>query len=351
MPGGDDRRAGASPPPRRSRGRRPRRCRRWRRAPRPAATGSGGSCGAPRTWRGRRTRSRTLPPSGDAHLVRRERSVGRPRSDPGGDQCPKPSSSLPPARRSAVRTRARSSSAVPTTSRADHRRGAREGAAARSRATVEDVIWGCGQPAGEAGTNVARVAALARRRRRARRHGEPLLLVVVADDPHGGARDPGRRGRRVHLRRRRDGEPVHERHGRRRPAEREVRRGRASARSCAARAASRRGRRRPGLPDVYIAMGQTAENVVEAEGVTPRGDGRVRARVRSSSRSQSQENGFFEREITPVTLARRHGRVEGRRPARRHDRREARDAEARVPPRRQGDRGQRVPARTTARPR
>jgi len=27
-------------------------------------------------------------------------------------------------------------------------------------ALVEDVIWGCGQPAGEAGTNVARVAAL-----------------------------------------------------------------------------------------------------------------------------------------------------------------------------------------------
>ena len=25
---------------------------------------------------------------------------------------------------------------------------------------VEDVIWGCGQPAGEAGTNVARVSAL-----------------------------------------------------------------------------------------------------------------------------------------------------------------------------------------------
>src|SRR5258708_26906171 len=27
-------------------------------------------------------------------------------------------------------------------------------------AQVEDVIWGCGQPAGEAGTNVARVAGL-----------------------------------------------------------------------------------------------------------------------------------------------------------------------------------------------
>src|SRR5262249_56972609 len=27
-------------------------------------------------------------------------------------------------------------------------------------AHVEDVIWGCGQPAGEAGTNIARVASL-----------------------------------------------------------------------------------------------------------------------------------------------------------------------------------------------
>ncbi|MFM8971607.1 MAG: acetyl-CoA C-acyltransferase, partial [Actinomycetota bacterium] len=25
---------------------------------------------------------------------------------------------------------------------------------------IEDVIWGCGQPAGEAGTNIARVAAI-----------------------------------------------------------------------------------------------------------------------------------------------------------------------------------------------
>ena len=34
-------------------------------------------------------------------------------------------------------------------------------------ATVEDVIWGCGQPAGEAGTNIARVAGIGRRRCRA----------------------------------------------------------------------------------------------------------------------------------------------------------------------------------------
>ena len=34
-----------------------------------------------------------------------------------------------------------------------------------------------------------------------------------------------------------------------------------------------------GLPDVYIAMGQTAENVREIEGVTAPGDGRVRGAV------------------------------------------------------------------------
>ena len=58
----------------------------------------------------------------------------------------------------------------------------------------------------------------------------------------------------------------------------------------------------------------------------------------------AQENGFFEREITPVTHARRHGRDEGRRPAPGHDGREAGDVEAGVPPRREGHRRERVPA-------
>ena len=35
-----------------------------------------------------------------------------------------------------------------------------------------------------------------RRARRTRGDRQPLLLVVAADDPHGGARDPGGRGRR-----------------------------------------------------------------------------------------------------------------------------------------------------------
>jgi acetyl-CoA C-acetyltransferase len=52
---------------------------------------------------------------------------------------------------------------------------------------------------------------------------------------------------------------------------------------------------------VYIAMGQTAENVREAEGVTR--DEMDRFAELSQNRAvANQENGFFEREITPVTL-------------------------------------------------
>ena len=67
-----------------------------------------------------------------------------------------------------------------------------------------------------------------RARPRPRRHGEPLLLVVAPDDPHGGACDPGRRGRRVRGGWCGDGEPFRERKFRRRPgdAQRVVRRGR-----------------------------------------------------------------------------------------------------------------------------
>ena len=59
---------------------------------------------------------------------------------------------------------------------------------------------------------------------------------------------------------------------------------------------------RTGLPDVYIAMGQTAENVAQIEGI---GREEMDAfALRSQTRAvESQKNGFFEREITPVTLA------------------------------------------------
>ncbi|MFZ2172566.1 MAG: acetyl-CoA C-acetyltransferase [Rhodococcus sp. (in: high G+C Gram-positive bacteria)] len=55
------------------------------------------------------------------------------------------------------------------------------------------------------------------------------------------------------------------------------------------------------LPDVYIAMGQTAENVASATGISR--EDQDRWGVRSQNRAEEAINrGFFEREITPVTL-------------------------------------------------
>jgi acetyl-CoA C-acetyltransferase len=55
-----------------------------------------------------------------------------------------------------------------------------------------------------------------------------------------------------------------------------------------------------GLPDVYIAMGQTAENVRLAENVSRREMDEFAAMSQQRA-VESQHNGFFEREITPVT--------------------------------------------------
>ena len=56
-----------------------------------------------------------------------------------------------------------------------------------------------------------------------------------------------------------------------------------------------------GLPDAYIAMGQTAENVVEQEGVTREEMDRFGVRSQNLA-CEHVDNGFFEREITPLTL-------------------------------------------------
>jgi acetyl-CoA C-acetyltransferase len=55
-----------------------------------------------------------------------------------------------------------------------------------------------------------------------------------------------------------------------------------------------------GLPDVYIAMGQTAENVAEYEKVS-REEMDEFALLSQTRAVASQNNGFFEREIIPVT--------------------------------------------------
>jgi len=57
-----------------------------------------------------------------------------------------------------------------------------------------------------------------------------------------------------------------------------------------------------GLPDAYIAMGQTAENVRELEGVS-RADMDEFAKRSQDLAVENIKNGFFEDEITPITLA------------------------------------------------
>jgi len=57
-----------------------------------------------------------------------------------------------------------------------------------------------------------------------------------------------------------------------------------------------------GLPDIYIAMGQTAENVAQREGISR--EEQDAWGVRSQNRAEEAINrGFFEHDITPITLS------------------------------------------------
>jgi acetyl-CoA C-acetyltransferase len=168
-------------------------------------------------------------------------------------------------------------------------------------AEVEDVIWGCAQPAGESGYNVARVTALLagldgapgvtvnrycssslqtiRMAAHAIKAGEGDVFVaggVETVSRFASGMSDGAPG--THNARFADGE----------------------ART-AARSGGGQGAWEPltGLPDIYIAMGQTAENVAEYAKVT-REEMDEFAALSQQRAVASQENGFFEREITPI---------------------------------------------------
>jgi acetyl-CoA C-acetyltransferase len=167
---------------------------------------------------------------------------------------------------------------------------------------VEDVILGCAQPAGESGYNMARVAAILagledapgvtvnrycssslqgiRMAAHAIKAGEGDVFVAAGVETVSrymyGASDTG----------------PHNDHF-----------SDAEARTTARTPAVTEPWTPPkGLPDVYIAMGQTAENVAEYEKVT-RGEMDEFALLSQTRAVESQQNGFFEREIIPVTLA------------------------------------------------
>ncbi len=171
-----------------------------------------------------------------------------------------------------------------------------------SPADVEDVIWGCAQPAGEQGYNIARVSSLLaglqtpgvtvnrycssslqtiRMAAHAIRSGEGDCFIS------GGVEAVSRFGSGLS-----DGAPnTHN------PLFDE-----ALARS-AARSTGEGGdwAPAPGLPDIYIAMGQTAENVAEYKEVSRERQDEF-ACLSQNRAEAAQARGFFQREITPYPL-------------------------------------------------
>ena len=171
---------------------------------------------------------------------------------------------------------------------------------ALDRQQVEDVIVGCGQPAGEAGFNVARIAAIQagmpdvpgvtvnrycssslqaiRMASHAIKAGEGDIFVAAGVETvsrfMNGMADSGA-GKN----------PIYEKAGER----------------TAQRQQGGQGAWTPpeGLPDVYIAMGETAENVAEFENVS-REEMDEFAALSQQRATASLENGFWEDEITPV---------------------------------------------------
>ena len=176
-----------------------------------------------------------------------------------------------------------------------------------TRTSIDDLMMGCGQPGGESGFNIGRtVAVAARLRLPARHHGQPLLLVVAADHPDGLPRHQGRRG----LRR---SSPPASRRCRASPraaptagrtpsnplyAEAQARTAKVAESGADGVARPARGRH---VPDVYIAMGQTAENVALLKDVSREDMDHFGVRSQNLA-EQAIADGFWQRDITPVTL-------------------------------------------------
>ena len=168
------------------------------------------------------------------------------------------------------------------------------------RNTVEDLLLGCGQPAGESGYNLARIVAIQagmptvpgvtinrycssslmsiRIAAQAIKAGEGDVFIAAGVETvsrfMSGMADSGPHN------------PLYA------PAE---------ART-AEYAAGGKGAWKPfdgGLPDVYIAMGQTAENVATYKGIS-REEQDEYAALSQQRASASLENGFWENEVTPV---------------------------------------------------
>ena len=169
-----------------------------------------------------------------------------------------------------------------------------------SGADVEDLIMGCGQPAGEAGFNIARVVAILA--------GIPEVPGVTVNRYCSSSLQTIRMA--AHAIKAGEGDCFIAA-----GVETVSRYGNGAAdtapnavfKPSGARTVERSQGGAPtwtppdGLPDVYIAMGQTAENVVQIEGVT-RQEMDEFAALSQQRAVANVENGFWEDEIIPLTL-------------------------------------------------
>lgn len=165
---------------------------------------------------------------------------------------------------------------------------------------VEDVIWGIGQPAGEGGYNLARVASLMAGLEApgvtVNRYCSSSLQTIrmaahaiIANEGDcfvsGGVEAVSRYGSGAS-----DTGPHNEVFA-------------AAEQTTVDRSMGEAATWAPpsGMPDIYIAMGQTAENVAQFKGVSR--EAQDEFGVLSQNRAEeAQARGFFEREITPYTL-------------------------------------------------
>ncbi len=175
------------------------------------------------------------------------------------------------------------------------------------RSEVEDLYWGCAEPSGRQGSNLARVVAVLagldhlpgatvnrfcasstqtiRMAAHAIKAGEGEVFVAGGVECVSQYTDwAGAGGSAEDVRNPRFDEAV------------------ARSKRTAASNATWTDPREDGLlPDVYLAMGQTAENVATSRGISR--ERQDEWGVRSQNRAEeSIKDGFFAREITPVTL-------------------------------------------------
>ncbi len=169
---------------------------------------------------------------------------------------------------------------------------------ALDRNTVEDLILGCGQPAGESGYNMARIVAIQANMANVpgvtiNRYCSSSLMSIrmAAHTIKAGEGDvfiaAGVETVSRFMSGMADSGPHNELY-----ADAEARTAKLAEGGVAWTPPE-------GLPDVYIGMGHTAENVASHEGIT-REEQDEYAALSQQRATASLENGFWENEITPV---------------------------------------------------